>query len=59
MSNKDSIRSELKKQVEDIKKVRGTWGNINPVTRVVGSKSKEANRRKKEQKHKGRDYDER
>lgn len=35
--------------VEAVRKIRGTWGNVNPVTRVIPNKKKY----KRQQKYKG------
>ena len=41
-------KNKVKTQVEILRGMRGSWGNVNPVTRVIPDK------RRKPPKHKGR-----
>jgi hypothetical protein len=51
MSKKKSVKTSL----DIMKSIRGTWGNVNPVTRVHGSKK--GYDRNKEKKNTKKDLD--
>lgn len=49
---KSNISNETQKTYEVNSKIRGDWGNVNPVTKVIPDK------RRKPPKHKGREFEE-
>jgi hypothetical protein len=53
MSKKKNSISNSNPTYEVIKKIRGDWGNINPVTKIIPNKKKNP-----KIKHKGKQYDE-
>jgi len=44
-------KAQVKSQFEIVRSIRGDWGSISPVTKVIPDK------RRKPPKHKGRQYD--
>ena len=53
MSKKKNNISNSNPVYEAIKKIRGDWGDINPVTKIIPNKKKNS-----KIKHKGKQYDE-
>ena len=52
MSKKKSNISDSNPTYEVVKKIRGDWGNINPVTKIIPNKKKNP-----KIKHKGKQYE--
>lgn len=48
---KSNVSNETQKTYETNRKIRGDWGAINPVTKVIPDK------RRKPPKHKGREFE--
>lgn len=52
MSKKKKKNLESNPTYEVVRKIRGDWGNINPVTKIIPNKKKNP-----KIKHKGKQYD--
>lgn len=56
MSKNKKVKKKVKTTLEIMQSVRGTWGNVNPVTRVHGTKKGYDRNKEKQRTKKDLDY---